>query len=506
VALPDHGALGRQPGLPLASLTRRRDYPWLVVGTVCVGAFMAALDASIVTIALPSIGHTFNADVNLTSWVSIAYLITLTAMVVSLGRLADAFGRRTVYTAGFGVFIVGSALCGAAPSIALLLAARVLQAVGAGMLQSNSVAIVTSAAPGGSRGRAIGLQAAAQAVGLALGPTIGGLLVAALGWRAVFYVNVPVGILGTLAGLLLLPRDLPTGHPAEATGPRPRFDLAGAILLGVALVGVMFALTQGATLGWGSTPVLGAFAAAAAAAVGLVFVERRADGPLLDPRLLRGVALMGNATGLLSYAATFGVLFLMPYEFARGFGLGPALSGLYLTAVPLAMMACSPFGGALADRYGAHRLTVVGAAVMEAGLVSLAILGFVGSAPALLVPLALIGAGMGLFTPPNNSAVMASAPPGRLGTLGGILNMARSLGMGLGSAVAASLYATLLLVYAGRLGEVTRPLSNLEACRGALLGLTFIAAVMVMLTLVRSDGDDLNGPVDAAVLAEVSGG
>ena len=472
--------------LPIPAWTRLPRYPWLVVGTVCIGAFMAALDASIVTIALPSIGASYHIGLNLAAWVSISYLLTLTALVVTFGRVADLLSRRTVYTAGFSVFIIGSALTGAAPTFPIMIASRVLQAIGAGMLQANSVAIVTAAAPPGGRGRAIGFQAAAQAIGLSLGPTIGGLLVADFGWRSVFYVNVPVGILGTLAGLAILPADRPKERPK---GKGLGFDAPGAVFLAFTLVALMFAVTQGYKLGWTSPAVLASFAAAVAGGVVLALVERKSPHPLVHPALLRlPVFMVGNLTGLLSYATTFGVLFLMPYEFTRAFHLGTALSGLLITAVPLAMMAASPFGGSLADRYGAERLTIAGAAVMEVGMLGLALLGFTDSAYALVPALIVIGIGMGLFTPPNNSSVMGAAPDAHLGTAGGVLNMARSLGMSMGSAVAATLYASFLVMYAGREDSLSM-LPNLQACRDAFLGFALIAAVTVMFTLIRSDNN-----------------
>ena len=473
--------------LPLPTLAARKGYPWLVVGTVCVGAFMAALDASIVTIALPTLAGSFHVGLNLAAWVTIAYLLTLTALVVTFGRLADMFSRRSVYTAGFSVFIVGSALSGAAPSFPILIAARVLQAVGAGMLQANSVAIVTAAAPRGERGRAIGFQAAAQAIGLALGPTIGGLLVGWLGWRAIFYVNVPVGILGTLAGLALLPDDRRGRQPDAAGARRVGFDVPGAALLAVALVGLMFGLTQGYKIGWLSPAVLVGFAVTLAALAGVVAVERRSRFPLVQPALLRiPIFVWGNLTGLLTYAALFGVLFLMPFEFERAFHMPPALSGAFITIVPLSMMAASPFGGTLADRYGAYRLTLVGAALMELGLVALALLGGLDSSYLLLAPLAVVGVGMGLFTPPNNSSVMGSVPAENLGTAGGVLNMARSLGMSMGSAIAATLYASFLLVYAGSEHSTLTP-ANLAACRNAFLGFALLTALTVVFSLTKGD-------------------
>src|SRR5712691_10957789 len=181
-------------------------YRWLVVGTVCLGAFLGQLDASIAGLVLPTLEDVFNAPVASVEWVALAYLLTLAALVVPLGRLADLLGRKMLYTWCFVIFITGSALCGIAPALSWLIAARVLQAFGAAMLQANSVAIITAAVPRRALGRAIGVQGAAQAVGLSVGPSVGGLLIQTLGWQWVFFIAVPVGLIGTVVAWLVLPR------------------------------------------------------------------------------------------------------------------------------------------------------------------------------------------------------------------------------------------------------------------------------------------------------------
>src|SRR5579884_3606999 len=201
--LHSHRLLAERP--PLAGLAQLSYYRWLVVGTVCVGAFLGQLDASIASLVLPTLEDVFDAPVATVEWVALAYLLTLAALVVPFGRLADLVGRKTLYATGFVVFIVGSGLCGASPSLGWLILFRVFQAVGAALLQSNSVAIITAAVDRRSLGRAIGVQGAAQAVGLAVGPSVGGFLIVALGWRWVFYIAVPFGLLGTLLGVLVLP-------------------------------------------------------------------------------------------------------------------------------------------------------------------------------------------------------------------------------------------------------------------------------------------------------------
>src|SRR5712692_5472744 len=200
---------------PAERMLRLPHYRWLVVATVCVGAFLGQLDASIATLVLPTLEEAFHADLASVEWVAIAYLLTLAALVVTFGRLADMTGRKLLYNAGFIVFILGSALCGLAPDLGLLIAFRVLQGVGAAMLQANSVAIIAAVVPRWERGRAIGVQGAAQAVGLSVGPSVGGLLIGTLGWQWVFFIAVPFGLLGTLLAWIILPQTVRAGEAPE---------------------------------------------------------------------------------------------------------------------------------------------------------------------------------------------------------------------------------------------------------------------------------------------------
>jgi MFS family permease len=215
-------SLAERPPLPF--LARSPNYRWAVVGTVCVGAFLGQLDASIAGLILPTLEEKLGASVAAVEWVAISYLLTLAALVVPFGRLADLVGRKMLYTLGFLVFIVGSALCGAAADLPSLIAFRILQAVGAALLQANSVAIITAAVDRRSLGKAIGIQGAAQAIGLAVGPSVGGLLIVQLGWQWVFYIAVPFGLLGMLLGWFVLPQTRRARPPA----PRPRRDRGGA--------------------------------------------------------------------------------------------------------------------------------------------------------------------------------------------------------------------------------------------------------------------------------------
>ncbi len=467
------------PAWPLSLFTRKSGYHWYVVGTVCVGAFMAALDASIVNVALPAIGKGLNTGISLVEWVAIAYLLTLTTLVILFGRIADMLGRRPMYTYGFGVFIVGSALAGAAPSLGLLLAARVLQASGAALLQANSVAIITATVPASVRGKAIGIQGAAQAVGLSVGPVVGGLLMAAFSWRAIFYVNVPVGIIGTLLAAMILPRD--------RVHTKQTFDYVGALTIALGLFSVLFGVSQGYRIGWSDPIIVGSLVLGVAVLVFAAFWELRVDTPMVDPLLFkRRIFWSGNLSGLLSYALMNGTLFLMPFFLTRVMGLPPAQVGLLVVPVPLAMMVLSPVAGGWADRIGSQRLTVLGMAVSTLGVLALTSIGKSTSDLFLVAALAIVGVGMGLFTPPNNSSVMGSAPVARLGVAGGVLNMARSLGMSSGIAISATVLGSLLVAFGGS-ENTGRTAAQVMAFHGSFWALVILGLMAVAITLLREE-------------------
>jgi EmrB/QacA subfamily drug resistance transporter len=424
-----------------ASGVERPGQHWRVVATVCVGAFMAALDASIVTVAIPTLHVFFHTAVATVEWVSIAYLLTLSSLLTAFGKVADQLGRARMYRTGFIIFIVGSALCGIAPSVLFLIVARVLQAAGAAFLQANSVALITHYTPAEERGRAIGFQGAAQAIGLSVGPAVGGALLAAFSWRALFYVNVPIGILGTILAGMFLPRD--------TRGQAVRFDYLGSALLALFLLAFLWALSTGYEVGWTSPSIITAWGVALLALFGFLLRERRFPEPVLDLTLFRRPRFtFGNLSGLLSYTLMYGVLFLTPFALERVLGLAPATVGLTLTAVPLAMSVTSPVAGGLADRHGPRLLTTLGMLLGGVGSAVIGLSTLSRDMPLLLVGLVLVGVGMGLFTPPNNSSVMGTASRDRLGMVGGFLNMTRSAGMSIGVALSGTIFAGILLAHA----------------------------------------------------------
>ncbi|HUZ83181.1 MAG TPA: MFS transporter, partial [Gaiellales bacterium] len=331
---PDHVRLRElllsEPARP-RRIAEHRAEVWLTVATVCVGAFMGQLDASIVNLAFPTLQHSFGASLGAVQWVGLAYLVVVIATISAVGRASDMIGRKLLYTYGFVVFAAGSALCAVAPGLIWLDIFRAVQALGAVMLQANSIAIIASAIPRERLGRAIGAQGTAQALGLALGPVVGGVLIGVGGWRLIFVVNVPIGVVGAVASWLLVPR-------SRNLGQRVAFDWAGLAMFMPALAALLLGLSFGNQQGWTSPQVLGLLAVFAVLGIGFVARQISTTHPMIDLGLFRVRRFaVGTAAGLLSYLVLFGVLFVTPFELERARGMSPARAGIVLTILPVGM-------------------------------------------------------------------------------------------------------------------------------------------------------------------------
>jgi EmrB/QacA subfamily drug resistance transporter len=455
-------------------LRTRPNAHYYALAAVCVGAFMGQLDASIVTIAFPTLQRVFHASVTSVTWVGLSYLIVLVAGVTALGRLADMVGRKLLYTYGFVVFIIGSGLCAFAPTLISLDIFRVIQAMGAAMLQANSVAIIYLAMPKDRLGRGIGIQGAAQALGLALGPTVGGLLLAAGGWRLIFFVNVPAGILGTIAAWVFLPRsrELQTRSP---------FDWIGLGFFLPAIVAVLVAVSFGGHWGWLSLPTVGLFLLAVIAGGGFIVREGRARAPMLDLTLFRRIPFTaGVASGLLSYLMLFGTMLAVPFFLERGVDENPGRAGLVLTVLPLALGCVAPFSGKVAERVGTRPVTVGGMA-LSAG--ALTVTGLYEPTGWLLVGgLALVGVGLGLFIPPNNTSIMSTAPRSQAGTASGVLNMTRGLGTAFGLALTGLVFGA----FAAHRTSVSAATNGFKAATLLLAVVAVLAAIIAAVPSSRS--------------------
>ena len=425
----------REPARP-AVIREHPLAPWFAVTAVCIGAFMGQLDASVVTVAFPALQRQFGAGLASVQWVSLGYLLVLTALLVPAGRWSDRAGRKLMYLYGFFVFACSSAACGLAPSLGALVALRVVQAAGAALLQANSVALVVTSVPARTRRAALGVQAAAQAVGLASGPVVGGLMVATAGWRWVFFLNVPVGVLAVVAGVYLLPRtrDL-AGRPLVGLPPVSGHgtDSGGTVLLAAATTAGMLAISALSGLGAPAWAAAVFAAVAVLAGTALLRHERRAAAPMLD---LRAMAASGTSSALLgalcAYLVLFGPLVLFP-QFISAQGGSAESAGLLLTALPAGFGLAAAFADKLLPAgWLNRRRCLLGGAVMAGCAAALAV-----PAPhaVSVVLLGLLGIGLGTYTPANNAEIMAAVPARDAAAAGGMVNMTRGIGTALGVAV-----------------------------------------------------------------------
>jgi EmrB/QacA subfamily drug resistance transporter len=397
---------------------------------------MAPLDSSIVNTVLPIIAHEFRADVLLIEWVVLAYLLSLSSLLLIGGRLGDLFGDKPLYIAGFALFTLSSMLCGLTTGVGSLVASRVLQAVGGAMMIAIGPAILTRCFPASQRGQALGIQASVVYIGLTVGPGLGGAIASALGWRWVFFINLPIGIIAIGVALSVLRSD-------RKLAPGGRFDSAGAISFMLTLFALVLALSRGAAWGWTSGVALATQGLFVAGATLFFRTELRNPHPFFDIRLFRH-RLFAAATlsAMLNYMATSTTAFLTPFFLIQGDRMVPAHAGSLLMAMPLVMATVAPMSGWLSDRIGSRIPTVAGMACLATGMFFMGQLGVSGTNQQIVLRLGLVGLGIGLFTSPNNSAIMGAVPQTHQGLGSGIVATARTMGNVLGVAVSGSLFGT----------------------------------------------------------------
>jgi EmrB/QacA subfamily drug resistance transporter len=411
---------------------------WWALGTVSIGIFMATLDASIVNISLPTIMADFKASLALSEWIILSYLLVITGLLLPFGRLADMTGRKKIFRLGFVLFSLGSGLCALSQNPAQLIFFRALQAIGAAMLMSNSFAIITAVFPPEKRGRALGIVGTVVATGFTVGPSLGGFLVTAFGWRSIFYINVPIGLGGIIMTTYILNEQL----VSPTLGQKKSFDFPGAALILIGLSALLLGLTTGQAGRWDTPLVIFELGLAALALTLVPIREARTAQPLIDLRLFNNrLFSFGNLAGFLSFLAISTNAFLMPFFLQLALGYSPFEAGLLMTPTALTIAVVAPISGWLSDRMDPRILSTLGLAVNSCALFWLSLLKAQSSYHDVLIRLILLGLGQGLFQSPNNSSVMGSVPRHSLGIAGGFLSMMRNIGQVVGIALAGSILA-----------------------------------------------------------------
>jgi EmrB/QacA subfamily drug resistance transporter len=405
------------------------------LGSLSLTMLLASLGTSIANVALPTLAQAFGAAFQDVQWVVLAYLLAITTLIVGAGRLGDIVGRRRLLLAGVALFTIASALCGAAPTLPLLIFARAAQGLGAAVMMALTLAFVGETVPKDKTGSAMGLLATMSAIGTALGPSLGGLLIAGPGWRAIFFVNLPLGLLTLGLAWRWLPADR---RPPPAA--RAGFDGAGTLLLALTLAAYALAMT----IGRGRFGALNlALLAAAVVGLGLLLrAEGRAPSPLIRLAMFRDRVLSANlATSALVATVMMATLVVGPFHLAGALGLAPAAVGLVVSVGPLVVALAGVPAGRLTDRFGAPRMSIAGLAAIAAGCIILAMLPATLGIPGYVAPLVVITAGYALFQTANNTAMMADVPADRRGVMSGLINLARNLGLITGASLMGAVFA-----------------------------------------------------------------
>ncbi|NLO20806.1 MAG: MFS transporter [Syntrophomonadaceae bacterium] len=405
---------------------------WQVLGIICAGIFISTLDGSILNIANPLIAADFSVSMKEVQWVSISYMLVITATLLFFGKYGDGIGSQKVYAYGFLVFTGGSLLCSLSPSLSYLVASRIFQAFGASMMMATGAGIISNSFPPEEKGKALGLTSSMVGIGNMAGPVVGGLILARWGWPFIFLVNVPIGLLGfylAIKHLPLQPRSM----------DKRSYDMVGMILFALGSVTLLISLSHNNP----STPVIAL--AAISLLIGFCYYEKRQIYPMLDFALFKiKTFLYGNIMSFLAYISQIWVMFLLPFYLEEFLQMAPHIMGLYMTIPPVCLAITAPLAGSLSDRIGSGRLTSVGLFLMTLSQLSFSMLASGSSMVKIAVGLMLIGIGMGFFASPNSSSIFRSVPAEKAGYTGGFTATTRNFSISLGTAVSASIFTYVL--------------------------------------------------------------
>ncbi len=426
---PPTGLPGLQDAVAASDPTPASARQGWTLAAMCIGLFMVMLDSTITSNATPTIQRSFDMSITQLQWVNNAYTLVTGAAVILTGRLGDMFGRKRLYTVGMVIFVVASALSGLAPSSSWLIGSRALQGLGAALLAPLSLSIINDAFPASSRGRAIGIWAAVSGLALSIGPLLGGVLTESVSWRAVFFLNVPISVVGLVLTAVGVRE---SGDPTAGRS----VDVPGAVLVSAGIFLVILGAMQGREWGWTSGATLLTLAIGALLLVAFVGVEARVAAPLVNPSLLRNSDLLSsNAVGFLMAFGMFGSLFFLPLYMQNVLHYSPAISGLATLPLTVLLTITSAAAGRIADAIGPRVPIGVGMTVIAAGFALLTRLAPDSGYGSIVVPYTLLGIGFGLVMSPISTAAMGSVSADESGAVAGIVNMARQVGGTLGIAL-----------------------------------------------------------------------
>jgi EmrB/QacA subfamily drug resistance transporter len=457
-----------------------------IIATIAIGSFMSALDSSVVNIALPQISTHFNAPMSTIEWVVMSYLLVISSLLLTYGRIGDMYGHKKIYQTGFVLFTLGSLLCGFSPTIGILIAARAFQAIGAGMLMSVGPAIVTDVTSAKERGKALGINAVAVSVALATGPILGGALTSQFGWQSIFFINVPIGIIGYTMVAKFIPESAKKGVQ--------KFDILGAVLVFFSLAALLLPISYAEYLGWTNPIVIISIIFSIALFIIFIFVEKRSVSPMVDLTMFQNrLFSMSNISALINFVAQFSIVLIMPFYFQQLRGMSPSNAGMMMIAMPLSTTLIAPISGSVSDKIDSRYLSSSGMLLITVGMLFLSRININSSTVRIISNLFVIGLGIGMFQAPNNSAVMGSVPDTRRGIASSVLATMRNIGMVLGIAIAGAVftgeqnYLNISLKAKGITGEALRVQSFTGAFHVTYVMAACIAGVAIVTSLLRGN-------------------
>ena len=450
---------------------------WWTLAAVAFGLFMIMLDNTVVNVALPSIERDLHMSISSLEWIVTAYALTFAAVMITGGKLADLYGRRLIFIVGLVVFTASSLACGLAPSAGFLIGARAVQGVGAALMNPATLSIITATFPPKQRGQAIGIWAGVSALALAIGPLIGGLIVDNINWNWIFYVNVPVGVLGIVVSRLVITESRDTSHEQS-------IDIPGLLTSGFGLLALTYALIEGNKHGWTSPEILGLFAVAAALLVGFVLVEHHQRLPMLDLSLFRIGAFAGaNVVAMLVSLAMFGVFFFVSLYVQNILGFSPTKAGATFLPMTVLVILIAPIAGRFSDRIGSRWLMGAGMTLLGISLLLYQRITVHSDFWTLLPAMVVGGVGMAMTMSPMTSAAMGAVPVDKAGVGSGVLNSFRQVGGSLGIALMGAILASYISAPARSPQGAQQFVDGLHAALLVSAVIAFGAAVVAVLTV-----------------------
>ena len=411
------------------------NYKWIALSCTTIGALVSIMSGGTLIVALPDIMKDLNTDMGTVTWILMGYMLILTILVPSIGRIADMFGRKKLYVGGFALFTIASLLCAWSNTGMQLLIFRMIQAIGGALMIANSTAIVADAFPKNELGKALSVNIMFISIGSVIGTILGGFLVT-VGWRSIFYINIPIGIIGTLWAAFQL-------KEINSYSEKQKFDWLGILTFTAGMLSLLMALTLGSFSGWAHIEIIGLFGSAMVLMTAFVVIENKVAQPMLDMRLFKTrILAFAFASNLFNGIARGAVTFLMIFYFQGIKGNDPITAGILLTPLAISMFLISPISGILSDKYDSRILSSLGLLISAVGLFGMIWITESTSTIELIIWMSLIGTGSGLFFSPNSTSIFKAVPANKRGIASGVRTMLNNAGNVLSIAISMAIIAT----------------------------------------------------------------